>query len=87
MFLYSLYSYEAYFIQQLIKYKHITEAKAFNLTFRYSNDVLSINNPNIANLMSLINQKHIQIKETKETTSSASFLDIYLILDTNCKTF
>jgi len=32
----------------------ITEAKTFNLTFRYINDVLSINNLNFANWIPLI---------------------------------
>ena len=43
-----------HFIQKFIKYKRITEAKAFNFTFRHVDDVLSINNPNIANLILLI---------------------------------
>ena len=42
-----LYSYEAKFMQKLVKDKN-TEAKTINLTFRYINDVLSINNPNFA---------------------------------------
>jgi hypothetical protein len=44
-----LYSYKAEFTQNLIKDKTITDAKAFNLiTFRYIDDVLSVNNPNVA---------------------------------------
>jgi len=39
-----LYSYEAWFIKKIIKDKTITEVKAFNLTCRYIDDVLSINN-------------------------------------------
>jgi len=36
-----LYSYEAGFIQKLIKDKKNIEANAFNLIFRYINDLLS----------------------------------------------
>ena len=44
-----LYSYEAEFIQNLLKDKtknHL--AKSFNFTFRYINDVLSLNNPHFS---------------------------------------
>jgi hypothetical protein len=43
------------FIRKLIKNKTITEAKAFNLTFRYTGDDMLINNPHFANWLSLIN--------------------------------
>jgi hypothetical protein len=49
-----LYSYEAEFIQKLIKDKQITEVKAFNLTFMYIDDVLSITNPKFANIGELM---------------------------------
>jgi hypothetical protein len=48
-----LYSYEAEILQRLTKDSKITEAKIFNLTFRYIYDVLTINNK-IANWMDFI---------------------------------
>ena len=42
-----LYSYESEFTQK--QRQNNTEGKAFNLTFRYTDDVLSINNPDFAN--------------------------------------
>ena len=39
-----LYCYDAWFIKTMIKDKTITEVKTFNLTCRYIDDVLSINN-------------------------------------------
>jgi hypothetical protein len=39
-----LYSYEAEFIEKLIHYKNKHLVLAFNSTFRYIDDVLSINN-------------------------------------------
>ena len=39
-----LYSYESEFLQKLVKDKKIHEARAFNFTYRYIDDVLSINN-------------------------------------------
>ena len=73
-----LYSYEAEFIQKLIKDKQITEVKAFDLTFMYIDDVLSINNPNFANCIPLMYPKEFDMKETTEIAFSASILDIYL---------
>jgi hypothetical protein len=48
-----LYSYKAWFIKKMIKDKTITEVKTFNLTCRYIDDVLSINNSlhNIAEIL------------------------------------
>jgi hypothetical protein len=39
-----LYSYESEFLQKLVKDKKNHEARAFNFTHRYIDDVLSINN-------------------------------------------
>ena len=39
-----LYSFESEFLQKLVKDKEIREARAFNFTYRYIDDVLSINN-------------------------------------------
>jgi hypothetical protein len=43
-----LYSYESEFLQKLVKDKKIHEARAFNFTHRYIDDVLSINNSRFA---------------------------------------
>jgi len=40
-----LYSYETEFLQNLVKNKKIKDARSFNFTYRYIDDVLSINNP------------------------------------------
>jgi uncharacterized protein with PQ loop repeat len=61
----------------------ITEAKSSNLTFVYIDDILSINDPHFTNWIPLIYPQTIEIKETTETASFSSFLDIYLTFDTN----
>jgi hypothetical protein len=43
-----LYSYESEFLQKLVKDKKIHEASTFNFTYRYIDDVLSINNSRFA---------------------------------------
>jgi hypothetical protein len=49
-----LYSYESEFLQKLVKDKKIHEARAFNFTCRYIDDVLSINNSRFAEFQSWI---------------------------------
>ena len=73
-----LYSYESEFLQKLVKEKKIHEAKAFNFTYRYIDDVLSINNSRFAEFLPLIYPPKLEVNETTDTASSASFLDLYL---------
>jgi hypothetical protein len=63
--------------------KSVYRSQVFNLTFRYFEVVLWINNPDFGNWIPFIYSKEIEIKETTETTSSASFRDIYLKFDAN----
>ena len=76
-----LYSYESEFLQKLVKDKKIHEARAFNFTYRYIDDVLSINNSRFAKFLPLIYPPELEVKETTATASSASFLDLYLEFD------
>ena len=55
---------------------YISKARAFNFTYRYIDDVLSINNSRFAE-----NPPELEVKETTDTASSASFLDLYLEFD------
>ena len=71
-----LYSYESEFLENLVKEKTIHEARAFNFTYRYIDDVLSINNPRFAEFLPLIYPPKLEFKETTDTASSASFLDL-----------
>jgi hypothetical protein len=73
-----VYSYESEFLENLVKDEKIHEARAFNFTYRYIDDVLSINNPRFAEFLPLIYPPELEIKETTDTASSASLLDLYL---------
>ena len=53
------------------------EARAFNFTYRYIDDVLSINNSRFAEFLPLIYPPELEVKETTDTASSPSFLDFY----------
>jgi hypothetical protein len=67
--------------QKLAKDKKIHEARAFNFTYRYIDDVLSIHNSRFAEFHPLIYPPELEVKETTDTASSASFLDLYLEFD------
>ena len=71
-----LYSYEADFLQSLLSTgkKHL--ASRFNLTYRHIDDVLSINNPEFENYLGQIYPAELEIKDTTESTTSASYLDL-----------
>ena len=51
-----------------------------NFSFRYIDDVLSLNNPNLKDYLHLIYPSELEIKETTDSTS-ASYLDLYLYID------
>jgi hypothetical protein len=80
-----LYSYEAEFIQKLLNAKNKSLAVAFNSTFRYIDDVLFINNNNFHSYVDSIYPNELEIKDTTECSTSASYLDVLLKLDTNGK--
>ena len=56
-----LYLYESEFLQNLIKNKKIKETRLFNLTYRYIDDVLSINNADFSNWIPLIYPPELEI--------------------------
>ena len=73
-----LYSYEADFIQSLLSMGKEQLASRFNLTYRYINYVLSINNPEFENYLGQMYPAELKIKDTTESTTSASYLDLLL---------
>jgi hypothetical protein len=58
---------------------------AFSSTFRYIDNVLSINNNQFHKYVDSIYPNGLEIKDTAECSTSASDLDILLKLDTNGK--
>jgi hypothetical protein len=74
-----LYSYEAEFVQKLLRENN----KKTSHTFRYIDDVLSINNHNFHNYVDLIYPDELNIKDTTESDKSTSYLDILLNIDSN----
>ena len=73
-----LYSYEAEFIQSLLSTGRKRLASQFNLTYRYIDDVLSINNPDFENYLGQMYPPELEIKGTTESNTSASYFDLLL---------
>ena len=78
-----LHSYEAEFVQKLLRDNNKKLAVSFNHTFRYIDDVLSINNHNFHNYVHLIYPDELEVKDTTESEKPASYLDILLNIDSN----
>ena len=73
-----LYSYEADVIQSFLSTGKKWLASLFNPTYRYIDDALSINNPEFENYLGQMYPAELKIKDTTESTTSASYLDLLL---------
>ena len=66
-----LYLYEADFIQRLLKKNEKKLARSFNFTFRYIDDVLSLNNSRFSDFFDRIYPIELEINVTADTDRSA----------------
>ena len=72
------YSYEAEFIQSLLSTGKKRLAPQFNFIYRYIDDVLSINSTDFENYLGQMYPPELEIKDTTESNTSASYLDLLL---------
>ena len=78
-----LYSYENEFLDKLIKEGKRKLARKFNLSYHYTEDLISFNNKRFKEFISDIYSKELIISETTESTSVASYLDLLFTRDKN----
>ena len=78
-----MYSYEAECIQSLLSNGKKKIASQFNFTYRYIDDVLSINNPDFENYLGQMYPAELEIKDTTESNTSASYLDLLLSIESD----
>ena len=76
-----LYSYEADFIQGLLKKNEKKLARSFNFTFRYIDDVLSLNNSRFGDFVDRIYPIELKVKDTTDSDRSAAYFDLRLNID------
>ena len=65
----------------LLQRKEKKLAQSFGFTFRYRDDVLSLNNSKFGDYVDLIYPIELEIKYTTDTEGSASYLDLQLEID------
>ena len=58
-------------------------ASQFNFIYRYIDDVLSINNPDFENYLGQMYPAELEIKDTTESNTSASYLDLLLSIESD----
>ena len=73
-----LYSYEADFIQRLVKISEKKLPRSFIFTFRYIDDILSLNISRFGDFVNRIYLIELETKDTTDTDKSASYLDLHL---------
>ena len=76
-----LYSYEADFIQGLLKKNGKRITRSFNFTLRYIDDLLSLNNSKLGDFVDCIYPIELDIKDFTYTAKPASYLDLHLQID------
>ena len=76
-----LYSYEADFILGLLRKNEKKLVRCFNFMFRYIDDVLSLNNSRLGDFIDRIYPIGLEIKDTTDTDTSASYLDLHFEID------
>ena len=82
-----LHSYEAEFIERLLKSNNKKLTVSFNLSFRYIDDVLSLNNSKFGDYVNVIYPKELEIKDTTDKPTRASYLDLLLEFDNRGRLF
>ena len=78
--LYLFYYEYNHFLLKLGKDKNY-HGKFFNRSFRFIDDLLSINNKHFKEYISTIYPDELELKETTESSTSCSFLDLLLFND------
>jgi len=78
-----LHAYEADFRQGLPTNKDFffKIAQIFNCSFRYIDDVLSLNNSRFGDNLHRIYLNELEVKDTNDTQKYASYLELYLEID------
>ena len=76
-----LYSYENEFLDKFIKEGKRKLASKFNLSYCYTDDLISFNNRKFKEFIFDIYPKELTISETTESTSVASYLDLLFTRD------
>ena len=64
-----------------LNWKENIKASQFNFTYRYIDDVLSINTPDFENYLGQMYLAELEIKDTTESNTSVSYFDLLLSIE------
>ena len=70
-----LFSFEFEFMRTLIR-TDFSVARKFSKTFRYIDDLLTLNNPEFSNFIGHIYPQELELKKTTESPENCSYLDL-----------
>ena len=73
-----LFAYEYEFMKHLVSTKKLHLARKFNNTFRYIDDLISINNPQFENYVAKIYPPSLELKNATDSPVGTAYLDLYL---------
>ena len=73
-----LFCYERDFMKNLSSHNQADVIKAFNLTSRYLDDLLNIDNPYFEGMVNQIYPPELQLNKANTSDTEAHFLDIHL---------
>ena len=73
-----LFCYERDFMKNLSSDNHADVIKAFNLTSRYLDDLLNIDNPYFEGMVNQIYPPELQLNKANTSDTVAPFLDLHL---------
>ena len=73
-----LFCYERYFMKHLSSDNHADVIKAFNLTPRYLDDLLTFDNPYFEEMVTQIYLPELQLNKANTSDIGATFLDLHL---------
>ena len=76
-----LFSYEYDFMMNLMSSKKLHLCRKFSNSFRYIDDLIALNNPYFGNYIKDIYPKELELKETTESETCCSYLDLFLYKD------
>ena len=75
-----LYTYEAEFIQSLLSAGKKWLASQFNFTYRFIDDVLSVNNSDFKNYLGQMYPPELDIRDKTQSNTSVPYLDLLLLI-------
>ena len=76
-----LHAYGADFLYRLLKIKDRKLAQTFNSSFRYIDDVLSLNNCRFGDYLHVIYSNELAVKDIADTQTYTAYLDLNIEID------